>query len=641
MKKILIISLSLISTQIYAQQSNGIKAGNAFRAPFEVKYLGEGIPTSDDVELVPQLTHLVSKNESDNEKELEILKEEKMKEKELFLSQHPELSTQQQDVSNKKSRTLDPVFIVGYNALGNNGTPSDNTAAVNTNNQLVCSVNSSLRVYNTTTGAGLASTTSLASFFATPSNGSLLTNSLCDPKVIFDQQAQRFIIFAQTCDGSSNTSQILLAFSKTSDPTPTSGTGWYFYTFTGNPSSSIGQNTWFDYPKIGVSNSDVFVTGNLFDNGGNYVESVIYQINKTKCYAGNTINSGDALLWYNIDNNPFTMVPMSNGQTGGYGNNMYLASTKNTAFGPNIALFEITNSTANNPQLTSALIATDTTSSPADAIQSGTSVDLDLGDSRGMDGFYLNGTIHYVFHCDVGAGYSGINYSRITKSGNSWTLKRRIIKMAGKDLGFPAITSFGYTANDQSAIIGFNYASSSEFPGMKAIYVDHDMTPSNPIEIKTGTGYASVFPSGGVTRWGDYSGMTRVQNATKPTAWHFGMFGNTSHTWTNYFAKISTQGWPLNTSDIQAENQDLTVYPNPVTEDIFNATITLQAAGIIDVKLLDINGRFVRNIYSGPATKGKILFSFNKGALPSGTYLLNFSLDHQLLQNEKITVIHP
>ena len=66
MKKILIISLTLISTHIYAQQSNGIKAGNAFRAPFEVKYLGEGIPTSDDVELVPQLTHLVSKNESDN-----------------------------------------------------------------------------------------------------------------------------------------------------------------------------------------------------------------------------------------------------------------------------------------------------------------------------------------------------------------------------------------------------------------------------------------------------------------------------------------------------------------------------------------------------------------------------------------------
>lgn len=634
MKKLFVLAFCALSFNLFAQ-SPGQTAGAGKVSSLGGTYLGFGIPVSDDIELVPQLTHRVSKNESDDQAELLKMKEEKMKLKEEAIRLMGEEEAEEV-IQGKKTRTNDPSLIIGYNALGNNGTPSDNTVAVNKNNQIICVVNSSLRTYNATTGAALASTVSLANFFATPQNGSLLSNSLCDPKVIFDPQAEKFIVFAQTCDGNSSTSQLLFAFSKTADPAQ----GWYFYTFTGNPSSSIGQSVWFDYPKLGVSNSDVFVTGNLFNNNMNYVQSVVYQINKTKCYAGNTLTNSDALLWYNIDNNPFTMVPMSNGQSGGYGNNMYLVCTRNS-FTSSLALYEITNSTANNPQITSTLLPIDTASSPANAIQKGTTVDLDLGDSRGMDGFYLNGTIHYVFHCDVGQGYSGVNYSRISKVGGNWTLKKRIIKIAGKDLGFPAISSMGWTPQDQSAIIGFNYASTNDFPGMKAVYVDNDMTVSAPIEIKTGTGYASVVPSGGVTRWGDYSGMSRVQNATKPTAWHFGMYGNTSHSWTNHFAKISTNGWPLENSQIEAETTDVTVYPNPVREDIFFANLELPASGTVDVDLVDMTGRVIRHIYTGPGTKGDNLFTFNQGALATGQYSVRFALDKKVIRNEQISVIRP
>lgn len=637
MKKLLLIFYSFSSLVAVGQQSNAVRAGAAMRAPIEVKFLGFGIPTYDDVELVPQLTHQVSRNESSNQEELEEWKKEQKKLKEQFLLEHQGQMEEEMPM-NKKMRTNAPTLEVGYNALGNQGTPSDNTLAINTLNQIICSVNSSLRIYNSTNGAGLAATVNLASFFSSPQNGPLLTNSLCDPKVMFDPQAKRFIVFAQTCDGSSSTSQILVAFAKAEDPMQ----GWYFYTFTGNPSSSIGQNVWFDYPKVGVSNSDFFATGNLFNDNMDYVESVIYQVNKTKCYAGNTLNNGDALIWYNIDNSPFTMVPMTNGQLGGYGNNMYLASTSNGPFGSTINMYEISNSTANNPNISVALVPTDTASSPGNGDQAGSNVDLETGDSRGMDGFYLNGTVHYVFHCNVGSGYSGINYSRLTKSGSTWTLKKRIIKMTGKDLAFPAISSMGWSASDQSAIIGFNYASSTEFPGMKAVYVDHDFTPSTPIEIKTGTGYASVVTSGGVTRWGDYSGMTRVHNAAKPTAWHFGMFGNTSHTWTNHFAKITTNGWPLGTTNVNEElDNKVNVYPNPVVEDIYHTSLQLDESGTIQIDLLDLNGQLVRKVYTGYASKGENLFSFNRGALASGTYLLSIKMNTKLIKNEKLTVIRP
>lgn len=636
MKKLLTLYFLSTSMLLFGQNNNAQKAGSAMRNTIEGTYLGSGNPISDDVELIPELIHISSKNESSNEKELDAIKEEQMKLKLDYIKVHPEFLSEEQ-VLNKKTRTNAPSLIVGYNALGNQGTPSDNTVAINKNNQIICVVNSSLRYYNASTGAALQSTISLSNFFSTPSNGNLLSTSTCDPKVIFDPQAEKFIVFAQTCDGSSSTSQILLAFSNTSDPTQ----GWKFYTFTGNPSGSIGQNVWFDYPKIGVSNSDVFVTGNLFNNNGQYVQSVIYQINKIKCYAGNTIASGDAIIWYNIDNSPFTMVPMSNGQSGGYGNNMFLASNISNQFGTYVALYEISNAVTNNPQISTTLLSNDTTGSPANGIQKGSSVELETGDSRGMDGYYLNGTIHFVFHCNVGAGYSGVNYSRIKKVGSNWTLSKRILKIAGTDISFPSIASMGFNNNDQSAIIGFNYASTNDFPGMKAIYVDNSMDVSAPIEVKTGTGYASVVTSGGITRWGDYTGMTRVQNATTPTAWLFGMFGNTSHGWTNHFAKISTNGWPLATASIEENTNKVEVYPNPVIEDLFNTELELKEGGTVDINIIDVNGTLVKKLYKGYAVKGKNLFSFNKGALATGTYIVSFTLNNKLIKNEKISIIHP
>lgn len=638
MKKIVILLLSSIPFAVQSQELKPKNGGAANVVSIEGVYLGFGIPTSDDVELYPQLNHIVPANASSNPTELSLLKAAKLEEKKKAIEQQQaNEDIQNQESSMKKTRAFEPIKEVGYNAIGATATPPDNTIAVNEDNVIICMVNSTMRRYSAATGVGIASTTTLSNFFATPQNGTLLTSSVCDPKVIFDPESKRFIAFAQTCQGNSATSQLLFAFSKGSDP----ALGWYFYAFSGNPSASVGQNVWFDYPKIAVSNSDVFVTGNMFNNNKQYVESVVYQINKVKCYAGNTLANNDVLLWYNLDNNPFTLVPMSNGMSGGYGNNMYLACTKQSGSTKRIGLFEITNSTNNNPQMTAELIPTDTISSPADAIQNGSSVVLDIGDNRGMDGFYLNGTIHYVFHCDVGQGYSGINYSRITKTGNQWTLKRRIIKIAGKDLGFPSIASFGYTPNDQSSIIGFNYASSSDFPGMKAIYIDNNMIPSAPIEIKSGTGYASVLTSGGKTRWGDYSGLSRVLNASKPTAWHFGMFGNTLNTWTNYFAKITTQGWPLATNEIIEEPTKAIVYPNPVVDDHFKVMLTLEQAGIIEVQLLDINGQIIRKIFSSPALKGENLFSIYKGNLATGTYVLQFSLDQKIIQNETISVIHP
>ncbi|MBP6624201.1 MAG: T9SS type A sorting domain-containing protein [Chitinophagaceae bacterium] len=630
MKKILLGIILLQSLNAMTQDVR-VQAGSGYRTHVEVKYLGFYLPESDDVNLVPNYQSLISKNESENQEALEKLKEEKMLLKKKFIAENPDLQS-----SDKKTRaSFEPVLVVGYNALGNSGTPSDNTIAVNKNNQLVAVVNSSLRYYNASTGVALQGVIGLQNFFSTPQNTPLLSNNLCDPKVIFDPQTEKFILFAQTCEGNSSTSQILLAFSKTADPTQ----GWYFYAFSGNQSAAIGQNGWFDYPKIGVSAHDVFVTGNIFSDNFNYIESVIFQIDKTKCFAGSSLGSGDASIFSGISNSPFTMVPMTNGQTGSYGNSMYLVSTGQTFSGSRLQVYEINDVVQNNPQISTQLVSIPSAGSPANAVQKGSSVELNTGDNRGQDGFYLNGRIHYVFHSDVGNGYAGVNYSRLKRENSSWVLENnQTIKATGKDYTYPTIASMGWNGNDNSAIIQFNYASNTDYPGMKAVFMNENAVASAPIEIKTGLGYADVISQGGETRWGDYCGMSRVQNATTPTAWCFGAFGATNHTWTNHFAKISTTAWPVGTTQVEAPKTEITVYPNPVVEDIFYMNLDVQLAGTLEVNLLDLNGRNIRRIYKQDVNAGPGKFSFNKAGLAAGTYIIEVSVNQKSIQHEKIVV---
>lgn len=634
MKKVILGLLLLGTLHVNAQQQKDLNAGDATKTPVEVKFLGFANPVSDDIELVPNYMPLISKNESENQEALEKIKEQKMEQKKKFLDE-----IGWEIPAEKKTRAnFEPNLEIGYNALNTSGTPSDNTIAVNNNNQIVAVVNSSLRYYSATTGAGLQGVFSLASFFASPQNGTLLTNNLCDPKVIFDPQVEKFIMFAQTCDGSSSSSQLLLAFSKTSDPTQ----GWYFYQFSGNQSSAVGTNGWFDYPKIGVSGHDVFVTGNIFDDNYNYVQSVIFQIDKTKCFAGSTLNlaASDAIIYANISNSPFTMVPMSNGQSGTYGNKMYLVSTSQSWTGQSSLLtYTIDNIVQNNPNISVQSISIPSAGAPANAVQKGTTMELNTGDNRGMDGFYLNGRIHFVFHSDVGNGYAGINYSRLKLDGSSWNLENnQTIKATGKDFTFPSIASMGWNGNDQSAIIHFNYASNNDYPGMKAVFVNENAVASAPIEIKTGTGYVNINTGGSDTRWGDYSGIGRVLNATKPTAWCFGMFGNTSHGWTNHFAKITTTAWPVGVTETVASEPEVVIYPNPVVEDIFYMNLNLPKAGSLQVNLLDMNGNLIKKVYQSNASAGKGVFSFNQGAIANGTYLVQVLLNNTEIQHEKITI---
>jgi hypothetical protein len=629
MKNILLglVVIQFVALSAFAQNET-VDAGAAQRTFVGGTYLGTFQPKESDPELMPEFKAIRNKvNKSDNEVELLKYKDSLNKLK-LAAGILPEKS------SNKTTASIDPVKTFGFNALGTQGTPSDNTLAVGKSGSMIAAVNSSMRTYSTTgTGGALK-------YFANFWDPVTSKNDLCDPLTYYDPNYDRFILFTQICDRSTADNKILMAFSTTNNPAGS----YHFYSFRSNLREVIGINypydVWFDYPKMAVSASDVFVTGNLFRNtsstSSSYVESVIFQIDKAACFAGNV--NPYASVFNSLSGGPFTVTPAGHGRDGHYGDVMHFCASRNGNSNNYIRMYTVTGKVASNPSISTATVTLPTYSPPADGVQKGTNILLNTGDSRGMNAMYVDGTVHFVFHCDGPSNYVAINYSRLRRSGNTWAVQNKVISFPGVDCAYPSVASMGWNDADQAALIVFDYSSLNDYPGIRAVFLDHYMYQSNYIELNTGTGYINYgIDNQGRTRWGDYSGISREHNASTPTVWGHGMYGKSSGTWSNYISEIKTVAWPIGTNDIKREEKKATIFPNPVI-DTWNIELNIEEAGDLKVVVFDMQGKKVKDVFARRVSPGASVFSFNKNGLSNGTYFVKVFVNDSNIANEKIIV---
>jgi hypothetical protein len=241
-----------------------------------------------------------------------------------------------------------------------------------------------------------------------------LNAGTADPKVIYDSDKDRFIMFLQSGNKSYN-SKIIIAFSSTNNPSDK----WWTYTF----SDFATKSYWFDYPNVGLSNNSFYVTGNLFYNTvGGVKDNVVYQLNKEKGYKGESMSYN---IWYSLKegvNVAYSIVPASYGLQGNYGPGIFMVATEGNPilFGlrDEIYLFDITDEVTGTPQINKYSIKIPsfeyTNSNEVPAIQPNSSIRLDVGDPRMKSAFYLNDMVHFVFNKEINsAGYTGIVYGRL------------------------------------------------------------------------------------------------------------------------------------------------------------------------------------------------------------------------------------
>ena len=157
------------------------------------------------------------------------------------------------------------------------GHPPDTVGDVGPNHFLQA-VNTSIGIYSKSGGAPLAAFTFDAFFTG--------TGTVCDagnqgdPTVVYDPQADRWIVadFAFTGSGSTPPFFECIAVSKTGDPV--SG-GWWFYAIR----TDDAGHPWFaDYPKMGIWADGLYMTANMFSNS--FEEVRVWAFNRSDLEAG-------------------------------------------------------------------------------------------------------------------------------------------------------------------------------------------------------------------------------------------------------------------------------------------------------------------------------------------------------------------
>lgn len=503
--------------------------------------------------------------------------------------------------------------------------PNDNNIAISNSGYIVSVINSRINFYSQ--NGSLLNSFSLEDF----ANNSQLTSAHYDPVCLYDPGANRFIV-VHLHGTVSTESKVVVAFSKSDNPMD----GFWVYTLNGNVGN---RGNWFDYPKIGISSNDLFITGNLFDNSDNFSEPVILQIPKSPGYSGNSFNY---TYWLDIkdgDNNtPFTLLPLSGGY-GNYGPGIYLVSTRSNN-GSKVHLYDITNDYGQNPTLQSYAINTTSYSVGGKAFQKNTSNTLDNGDCRALSGFYANGICHFVFCSEYENGFNGINYNRLSIS--SSTNESSKFGLSGYDYCYPSIAPMGVSSTDKTVCIGFLRSGDNIFPECRAVVVDDGMNWSGSITVKEGEDYVDIA-SGNDERWGDYTGTAKKFNAITPTVWFAGSYGRTTLIESNingtWIAElISNQASP--NDEILQTAKNFSLFPNPTNEKYFHLSFSLEESENLTITIYDSQGRIIKNLFKGWVKPGEHRITFNEYALVPGIYFIKIFNENQVIANEKLVIIN-
>lgn len=405
--------------------------------------------------------------------------------------------------------------------------------------QVVGMVNTDIGIYDKSTGEELflQSLNGPDGFFGEVG----ATVAVFDPWILFDDETQRF--FALGIDIASNVeSNVYLAVS--TDDTPTSGDDWHKYKidFTHIPDDlGLGSGAHFpDYPKMGVSDDAIFISGNYFPIGvGSGVYAGITAIAKEPLLDG-----GPAAIVYEEFFDGFSVMPMTQYDSPSV---QYFVEAS-TGGGDSLTVHAVSD-VLGSPVRDTAVVAVPDYDAPVAVPQLGSLALADAIDARVMTGVYRDGSMWFAhaitdpaatddeslvrwYQVDV-AGFPGSNGPTLVQAGNV---------DPGPDVHawMPAIAVDG----NNNMGLGFSIGGPNQFYG--AAFTGRLETDflgeTAQIVTEYAPGLESYTDGGffGVSRWGDYSGLA-IDPSDDATFWAFNLFASTSNNWATQFASFQLQ----------------------------------------------------------------------------------------------------
>lgn len=540
------------------------------------------------------------------------------------------------------NKTTGAAPTIGTNFRGNDlksWTPTDNSIAVSNGGIIISCINEGFAVYDTSGNTVLPNVA-----WSTFVNDPLLNQAMFDPRVVYDNKHDRFVMCVLH-GFSSTTTRLVLAFSKTNNPVD----GWYIYKLNGNPFS---DSSWSDYPSMGINDDEVFINLNRFGDAPtyNWKETYLYQVGLQEGYAGTSLNYG---LWNNIytpdGDEGITVCPAGDGLGQSLKNKMYFVHTRPDTGSTVYAYVMNGNLLSSSKSLTCTAYSIPKFEVCGNAKQkdptTGFLDSLYSGNAWIQNAYSLNGAIHYTQCADYGLGWCGINYGRIFLDSNKVSIGS--FGQIGTDYSYPAVASFAWHTKELGAVIAYTQSDATMTPQTGIISIDHNMLWSGSQVVKAGDTSVNILypPAYPVSpeRWGDYTGICRKYNSQTPKVWMAGAFGaNTPPrmaSWGTWIAEIITNDpvVPVGIQEATNKSNSYKLYPNPAV-DMFTLSFDVKHEGRVRIFITDMNGSIVKNLYDDnlPLSSNKV--QFNKLMLAKGIYQVVVALPNQEKRSEKLVI---
>lgn len=540
--------------------------------------------------------------------------------------------TQRLDKYDQKSEELAPEVQASFMALNVvPGIPNDNNMAISNDGRIISVVNSSASI--------LSENGDYIKYYSlsTIVDGQLPNlNRVYDPKVAYDPVADRFILVFLQGSTSADT-RIITGFSETNDPNGT----WHFYAVDGNP--FIGQ-TWSDYPIIGLSKDDLFITVNILRDGESWQEgftqSVIWQIDKASGFAGNDTIYED--LWYDLkyQGKPLWSICAVQGGSEFTSPNMHFLSVRpGTESNDSVFLHEITDTrlSGNATYNLSVLTSDKKYGVPPSAFQPDPENLLQTNDTRVLSAISEAGHIQYVQSSIIPeTGVPGIYHGFLNLETNE--IRASYITSDTFEYAYPSIAYAGNDDFPHASVITFSHSSELHFPGTSAIF--HNRIEgkgalfSKVVKIKEGEISINRL-SDSAERWGDYTGIQPKYNE-EGVVWMSGSYGVP-------FSPGSTRGRNgvqvgkvkvNNQLTITADETSLILLPNPAV-DVSRIRFVSKTSEVLTFNLYGSDGKLVVELLETQVEQGTNEFSFPTTGLMQGMYYIQVLSE----KGEKITEV--
>lgn len=542
-----------------------------------------------------------------------------------FSSSLHKYQQQSEDIIPEVSHTFDGL------PTGSSGIPNDNNMAISNGGKVISVINSNVSIFNED-GIRLAYRT-----LENMVGGQLPNlNRTYDPKVVYDPVQDKFIMAFLQGSTSADT-RIIVGFSDGNDPLGV----WHFYAINGNP---FGGKTWTDYPIIGLSKDDLYITVNILrDNESwqaGFSQSVIWQVDKTSGYSGQDSIFHDVFYDIRYNNKAIWSICTAPGGATPAGPGMHFLSVRpGDASNDTLFLHEITN-TRLSGSATYKLKVLKTELKygvPPSAFQPDASNVLQTNDTRVLSAMLQQNTIQYVQTSLIPqTGSSGIFHGIIDLASDVVT--NRYIYSDTMDYAYPSIAFSGDADHPYSSVITFSHSSELDFPGTSVVFhnklKEEESLYSPVVKIKLGDVSINRLPTDSNERWGDYTGIQMRYNATGEV-WACGSYGKVPNRNSVWIGQVKVNN-ELNAID---GINTLKLYPNPANP-VSTVRISTDKDQELWFELYSADGKLAFQMEAGHVKMGVYEFSLQTGYFRSGVYeLVAYDGNRKVISSTKILIL--